>query len=223
MRGETVRGKIRIRGPGDAPPGVEITFEGNSANARGGSSGRETGESGGKARTLGKVYTGIAIVSILSSDASATEKAKALAGSYVFGKGVNFAATSIAGAELAEILDLPLAFVFNLCDNCEDQERIERNEAQQAFLEKINGRATAIFYSELATGNHPEWQFAYEQAVHEKYVELGLDKADAAQQKARVEMFGDPNPNVCSKYAPHPLLDLSPSAPVYNGPRMNAY
>ena len=57
-----------------------------------------------------------------------------------------------------------------------------------------DARAEAIYASELMQGNNPEWPFVYEKAVHEKYVELGLDKVDEARRKLQRAQ----DPNVCS-------------------------
>jgi hypothetical protein len=112
---------------------------------------------------------------------------------------------------------------FNLCDNCEEMARRERIEAQQAFLDQIEARAWTIFTTEVARGSNPEWQFTLAQAVHEKYVELGLDKANAAYQQARKEMFGDPNPKVCSKYERNFPLVVNQPPMVNNASRMSAH
>jgi hypothetical protein len=93
------------------------------------------------------------------------------------------------------------ALVIGMCSDqagaCEAQARAE---ARQDLLDELNGRAMAIFYKVVAKGYVPEWPFVYEIAVHEKYVELGLDKTDEARRK----LIGPQDPNKCSN-APPPL------------------
>jgi RHS repeat-associated protein len=159
----------------------------------------------------GLVTTTVAVAAtalVVFGPGSAKEKALTLAVGYGMGKGTEFLATRAVGAELAGILSAPIALVIGMCSDqgsaCEDQARAK---AHQELLDKINGRAWAIYYSELGTYPGPEWNFAYDKAVHEKYVELGLDKADEARQKL---------------LRAQPLLNNT--APIVNdtAPRMNA-
>ncbi len=165
-----------------------------------------TGEPVKKAGRIGtgtKVVAGVTTAVVLLGEGTATEKAKALAVGYGTGAATDFIASRVVGAELAGILSLPLVFVIGMCGDqagaCEAQARAE---AQQELLDALSARAWAIFYTELGAGGHPQWEFAYAQAVHEKYVALGLDKVDEARKKA----FGPRDPNKC--YATPPI-DLS--------------
>jgi hypothetical protein len=170
-------------------------------------------------KVVGAVATGL----IVFGPGSVKEKAQTLVISYGIGTGVEFVAAGTVGAELAGLMVAVIPVVLMLPDDQGDayHEAQARAEAQNALYEELNGRAVAIYYRELGKGYAPEWNFVLEQAIHEKYLQLGLDKADAAHQQARKKMLGDSNPNACSKYDRR--LNLSQPTPIYNGPRMSAY
>ena len=233
MRGDIVRndqGGIeghRIRGPEATaeqrptpppPPDPKTDMRGDPVfNEQGGIEGhriRGPGDEGGGGGKFWKAAGIVSAFAVLAGKGSTAEKAKTLAVGYGIGNATELAAGLAGAAELAG----PLGFVLFMPDDqgATYHEAQAKLEAQQAFLEELNGRAAAIFIRESGKGYVPEWNFVYEEAVHEKYVELGLDKVEAAQQKARKEMLGDPNPNVCSKYdRARAFLDLGNPAPMY--------
>jgi RHS repeat-associated protein len=158
---------------------------------------------GGGAITAGglarKALGAVAVAAVVFGDGSAKDKVETLAAGYGIGKGTEILATQVAGAELAEILSLPLAFFIGLCGDqagaCEAQERAA---GRKHLEDEIDERANHIYLTALGEGYVPEWRFVYERAVHEEYVALGLDKADEARLKA----FGPRDPNLCYSSPP---------------------
>ena len=184
------------------------------------------GESGARGRGSATKAAGPAMTAILVlGPGSAEEKAKALAVGYGIGKGSELVATRAVGVRLAALMGAVASVLITMPNDhgAAYNEAQARREAQQALLEELNGRAVAIYIRETGKGYVPDWNFAYKMAVDEKYVELGRDKVDAAQEKSLKEIFGDPNPNVCSKYGPpRSVFPLGSPSPIYNQPRMYA-
>ncbi len=188
---------------------------GPSGGGKGNGEGDKGGKTGGGLGT--KVVATVATALVVFGPGSAKEKAQTLTVGYGIGKGTQFLA---ARAQLVAIMGATAAFVITLPNDqgAAYQEKQARLEAQQAVLEEINGRAVAIYYRELAKGYAPEWNFVYDMAVHEKYVELGLDKvAEARQKQLRAQ-----DPNVCTKAPPRPDLNSPVRVLSDNAPRLNA-
>jgi hypothetical protein len=165
------------------------------------------------------------ITMVVAGQGSAREKAKALVFGYAVSKGSTYVASQVVGLELGGIIGAVITTVISM-PNDQGQaynEAMARGQAEAEAMEQIDARAQAIYNKALAVGDHPEWTFVYEQAIHERYVELGLDKQQAAYELSRKKMLGDPDPNVCSKYGP-PGSFINPkvSWPNNNAPSMNA-
>src|SRR5262249_34432801 len=113
------------------------------------------------------------------------------------------------GAELAGLMGAVIPLVIGMPDDHGPgyHEEGAGLAAQKALLEELNGRAFAIYYREFGKGYLPEWKFVYEMAVHEKYLEMGLDK----------------HKDLSSKYGPaHLNLELGSPAPIYSASQMHA-
>ncbi len=208
------QGNVQLETPKPtAPPWeqLEVNFNPSARSTPVAETTAEPVKKAGRIGTGTKVVAGVATAAVIFGEGTPTEKVKTLAVGYGVGYGTDWVATRVVGAELAGVLSLPLTLVIGMCGDqagaCEAQARAE---AQQELLDALASRAWAIYYSELAAGGQPDWQFAYEKAVHEKYVALGLDKADEVRKK----MFGPRDPNKC--YATPPI-DLS-APPVLKDP-----
>jgi RHS repeat-associated protein len=155
--------------------------------------------------------------SVLLGPGSAKEKATVLAVGIGTAKGAEYIAARAVGPRLAGLMGFVVATAVTMPnDQGEDYNlREARAAAQNALLEELNGRAAEIFIREAGKGYVPEWDFVYEMAVDEKYVELGLDKKEARNERWHAS---------CSRYG-SAQFDIGNPAPVhtpiYNGPRWN--
>ncbi|HEY6330969.1 MAG TPA: hypothetical protein VI756_16675, partial [Blastocatellia bacterium] len=160
-----------------------------------------------------KLLGGAMIASVVFGRGSPTEKAQTLAVGYGLTKTIGFFATGAIGTGLG--------FAVSLCGDqggaCEAQAKAKM---MQDFNEEINTRAADY----LMTHPDASMPFVREKMLDAKYKELGLDKAAAAQEQFLKEVYGDPNPNVCSKYGPaRGPLKIDPVPIIYNsGPSMSA-
>lgn len=169
----------------------------------------------GRLRRTLAVGAGLAVAGLrLLGPGTLSEKMKGAAQDYVVGQALDVISTEALGAELSEAVGMGAGFALSLCGDqagaCEAQARAK---ALEDFNGEIEDRASAYF------DTHPEadMKFVREMVMREKYHELGLDARDAAERQSLKEIFGDPDPNVCSKYgSPHPLLlrQLDPSRPL---------
>jgi RHS repeat-associated protein len=159
---------------------------------------------------VGKAAAWLWVGTVLAGEGSVAEKGKALAEGYALSKAAGSLASAAVGSELAAVLEFPVGLVLFMCgdnaNSCEDQ---ARRKAQDEMLDGIERRASAIFQREFYKGHAPEWKFVYEMAVHEKYVELGLDKRPCDERHSCCANKLD----VTIPSTPPPLLN--------NGPQMN--
>jgi RHS repeat-associated protein len=170
--------------------------------------------SGGNVATI--AISALMVGGVLSSNASASEKAQQLAESYVFGQVTEGVTNAIVGEELGAILAVPIGFVvFMPSDRAGYEQEQARAQAAAERYSEIRGRAFMIMFSTWASGSVGDWRFAYEQAVHEEYVALGLGKA---QQNC------DATQACCAHtIMPSGLIDAQHgiySGPVHSGPQM---
>jgi hypothetical protein len=95
---------------------------------------------------------------------------------------------------------------------CEAQARTKaREEAREEILSEITNRAYWIMVQTWASGSPGDWSIAYEMAIHEKYVQLGLDKPKAC----------DPTKACCASTPLRMTLDPK-DLPFNNGQQMYA-
>lgn len=127
------------------------------------------------AGTAMRIVSAFGTAAVLTSDASTSEKAKALVEGYAVSEVTGAITNAVVGGELAEILGGPIGFVIGMCgdnaNSCRDQAMAE---ARADMLKEINGRAYWIMMQTMASGSPADYSVAYGMAVHEKYVELGL-------------------------------------------------
>jgi len=181
--------------------------------ARGGGSGGGGAGSGRGGRPAALLAMHAAMLAlVLLGSGSMAEKAKILAGSYAVNKVIGAAATSLAGAELAGVLGTATGFLITLCGDragaCEEQ---EQREAQQEMMDEIEACTRGIMLYGVLAGEQPELPFAYQQAVHEAYVKLGLPPLPESRSSVNVACRKDDPPIGISPFLNSRVISNAPT------------
>jgi hypothetical protein len=140
---------------------------------------------------LGTAVAAGAAAATLLGPGPLKEKVRALAEGYALSRGVEFAAVRVLGPRFAArylggTLGAVAGFALDLCDGleCERREQEARAKSEKALEVDILVHAAVMYEVERRKGNQPEWNIVLDMAIHEKYVELGLDKRRSMNMKA---------------------------------------